>query len=436
MSATAIPTREYEETYLAAFAGANLPGGVRLGRTRQAAIERFGALGFPTTHNEAWKYTNLAPFLKTPYRPAPGSGFVIAESRVASPGSPRLIFVNGRFVPEVSSPVALAGLKISSLREALAGGAIEERIGSVAAFDKNALVALNTAMFQDGALVEIADGAALEAPVELLFVSVADGTPVVAFPRTLIVAGRDSQAQIVETYSGADRCFTNAVTEVLVADGAVIEHYKLQEESEAALHFGMLAVCQGASSSFFSHNIAFGGALARNEIAVILDGAGADCNLNGLYVTGGRQHIDNYTTLDHAQPHTTSHELYKGVLDGSSQAVFHGRIIVRPEAQKTDAIQRNKNLLLSDGAVINTKPQLEIYADDVKCTHGATVGQVDADAIFYLRSRGIPLEEARKLLTYAFTSEVIGAMKLESVRKWLGGRLFERLSRPAAEGAK
>jgi Fe-S cluster assembly protein SufD len=208
----------------------------------------------------------------------------------------------------------------------------------------------------------------------------------------------------------------------------VIEHYKLQEESEAALHFGMLAVRQGASSNFVSHNIAFGGALARNEIAVVLEGEGADCNLNGLYVTGGRQHVDNYTTLDHAQPHTTSHELYKGVLDGTSQAVFHGRIIVRPEAQKTDAIQRNKNLLLSDGAVINTKPQLEIYADDVKCTHGATVGQVDADAIFYLRSRGIPLAEARSLLTYAFTNEMIGTMKVESVRARLGPLLLRRLA--------
>jgi len=427
MSASVMSAREHEDAYLAAFAGATLPGGARLRRTRQAAIERFSALGFPTTHDEAWKYTNLAPFLKTPYQPAPPASFN-GELPAASPGAARLVFVNGRFAPELSKTQALAGLKLSRLRDAFTRRSIVDRIGATAAFDTNAMVALNTAMFADGALIEIADGAVLDAPVELLFVAAAEGA--VAYPRNLILAGRDSQARIVETYlsSGAAGYFTAAVTEVQAADGAVIEHYKLQEEGEAALHFGMLAVRQGVSSNFVSHNIAFGGALARNEIAVALGGEGADSNLNGLYVTGGRQHVDNYTTLDHAQPHTTSHELYKGVLDGASQAVFHGRIIVRPEAQKTDAIQRNKNLLLSDGAVINTKPQLEIYADDVKCTHGATVGQVDADAIFYLRSRGVPLEEARSLLTYAFTSEMIGAMKVESVRGRLGPLLMKRLA--------
>ena len=270
----------------------------------------------------------------------------------------------------------------------------------------------------------------LEAPIELLFLTAADGKPVVSYPRILIVAGRDSQAQIVETYRGFGGApyFTNAVTEVVVGDGAVLEHYKLQEEHEAALHFGMLAAKQGASSTFTSHNIALGAALARNEIAAVLDGEGADCNLNGLYLAARQQHVDNYTTLDHAKPHSTSHELYKGILDGKGQGVFHGRIIVRPDAQKTDAIQRNKNLLLSESAVINTKPQLEIYADDVKCTHGATVGQVDPEAVFYLRSRGIVLEEARRLLTYAFASEMTARMKVESIREHLGTALFTRLS--------
>jgi Fe-S cluster assembly protein SufD len=429
MASTTTPVREIEDAYVAAFASATLPGGARLERTRRDAIERFAALGFPTTHNEAWKYTNLAPFLKRGYRIAPPSGSVIYQSRVASPASPRLVFVGGRYAPEMSSRGALAGVKVSSLKEALAREEIAARIGSAAAFDQNALVALNTAMFEDGALIEIADGAVLEAPIELVFAA-GGGTPSVAYPRSLIVAGRESQAQIVETYLGSrDEYFTDAVTEVFAADGSVVEHYKLQEEGAAALHFGMLAVRQGASSNFFSHNVAFGAALARNEIAVTLDGEGAECNLNGLYVTAGRQHVDNYTTLDHARPHSNSRELYKGVLDGQSQAVFHGRIIVRPEAQKTDAVQRNKNLLLSDGAVINTKPQLEIYADDVKCTHGATVGQVDGDAIFYLRSRGVPLAEARSLLTYAFTSEIGSAMKVASIREWLEGRLRAQLVR-------
>jgi Fe-S cluster assembly protein SufD len=428
MSATVIAARDREEAYLAAYRRVEdaLPGGARLKRTRQAAIDRFAALGFPTTHNEEWKYTSLAPYLKTNYRPA------LAAPLAAGLPRATLVFVNGRFAPGLSTGRDLPGLKLSSLKDALArDAALEDRIGAAAAFEQNALAALNTAMFEDGAFLEIAAGAVIETPIELLFVSTG-AAPVAAWSRNLILAGRDSQAQVVESYRGTGECFTSAVTEVFAADGAVFEHYKLQEESESALHFGLLAVRQGANSNFVSHNIALGAALARNEIAVILDGEGADSKLNGLYLTTGRQHIDNYTTLDHAQPHTTSHELYKGVLDGKSQAAFHGRIIVRPEAQKTDAIQRNKNLLLSDGAVINTKPQLEIYADDVKCTHGATVGQVDPDAVFYLRSRGIALEQARKLLTYAFTSEMTSAMKVASVRERLGNVLFSRFS--GAEG--
>ena len=431
MSASVITVRENQEAYLADYAARweALPGGARLRRTRQDAIERFGRLGFPTTHNEEWKYTNLAPLLKTPYEPASANaGGASAPQR--GPGHLRLTFVNGRFAPELSYVREVRGLRLASLREAIAQGAIEERIGSCAAFEDNAMVALNTALFEDGAFLEIAAGTVLEAPIELLFLTAADGKPVVSYPRILIVAGRDSQAQIVETYRGFGGApyFTNAVTEVVVGDGAVLEHYKLQEEHEAALHFGMLAAKQGASSTFTSHNIALGAALARNEIAAVLDGEGADCNLNGLYLAARQQHVDNYTTLDHAKPHSTSHELYKGILDGKGQGVFHGRIIVRPDAQKTDAIQRNKNLLLSESAVINTKPQLEIYADDVKCTHGATVGQVDPEAVFYLRSRGIVLEEARRLLTYAFASEMTARMKVESIREHLGTALFTRLS--------
>jgi Fe-S cluster assembly protein SufD len=428
MSATVIPARENQEAYLLEYAARRdeLPGGARLRGIRQAAIERFSRLGFPTTHQEEWKYTNLAPFLKTPYEAAPASsGGAVPLQR--GPGRLRLTFVNGRFAPELSRLPSTPGLRLASFGN---GGEFEERAGSCAAFEDNALVALNTALFEDGAYVEIASGAVIETPVELLFLTTADSKPVVSYPRVLIVAGRDSQAQIVETYRGFGGApyFTNAVTEVLAGDGAVLEHYKLQEEHAGALHFGMLAARQGASSSFVSHNIALGAALARNEIAAVLEGEGADCNLNGLYLATGTQHVDNYTTLDHAKPHATSHELYKGILDGKGQGVFHGRIIVRPDAQKTDAIQRNKNLLLSETATINTKPQLEIYADDVKCTHGATVGQVDPDAVFYLRSRGVALEEARRLLTYAFTSEMTARMKVAAVREHLDTALFARLS--------
>ncbi len=421
-----------EEHWVAAFAArrGSLPGSPAVLALREAAIERFQALGFPTTHNEDWKYTNLAPFLRTAFEPArPVRHETIADRLAAAPfadlSAPKLVFVNGLPSPELSSLGGLdRAVKVRSLREA------SPRLGDAAVIDRNALAALNTAFFEDGALVEIAAGAVIEQPVHLVFVSADGGAPAVAYPRTLILAGRDSQAQVVETYISAHdgEAFTAAVTEVIAGDGAVLDHYKLQAENSRTLHFGLLAVRQGTSSQFASHNVALGAALARNEIHAVLEGEGADSNLNGLYVTTGRQHVDNHTTLDHARPHTTSHELYKGILDGASQGVFHGRIIVRPEAQKTDAIQRNKNLLLSEAAVINTKPQLEIYADDVKCTHGATVGQVDQDAVFYLRSRGIPLDEARALLTYAFTADVIDRIKIESIRSGLRDALFARLA--------
>jgi Fe-S cluster assembly protein SufD len=411
----------YEEAYLAAFRAREreLPGAADL---RRAAIESFARLGFPVTKNEAWKYTNLAPYLKIPYevaKPVPATavagrlrGFAFADL-----GCPRFVFVDGRCAPELSSGSA----PVWSLREA---GAVP---GRYAAFDGNAMVALNTAFFEDGAYIEIPDGAVLDAPILLLFISTGSGS--VSYPRNFIRAGRDSQASIIEGYAGFGEgpYFTNAVTEIAAAEGSVIEHYKLQMEGVQALHFGMLAVEQGAGSSFSSYNVALGSAMARSEISGVLAGEGAECVLNGLYLAGGRQHIDNYTTLDHARPHTTSRETYKGILDGKSQGVFHGRIIVRPQAQKTDAIQRNKNLLLSKDAVINTKPQLEIYANDVRCTHGATVGQVDQDSVFYLRSRGIALEEARRMLMYAFTSEILDRMRVEAVRARLGGALFGRI---------
>ena len=391
---------------------------------RQAAKERFDVLGFPTTKNEDWKFTNLAPFLKTLGAQA-GSAepLNLAAQPFADLRCPRLVFVNGRFAPELSS--APAGVKAGSLREALDSGGAGQ-VGRYADFEKNALVALNTAEFEDGALVEIGNGCVLDSPIHLLFVS----TGGAAYPRNLILAGRDSQATILETYLGLGEqpSFTCAVTELVAGDGSVISHLKLQDETTRALHWGMLRVEQGASSNFTSYNIALGAGLARNEIAAVLAGEGAECTLKGLYLATGRQHIDNYTTLDHAREHSTSHELYKGILDGDSHGVFHGRIIVRPEAQKTDAIQRNKNLLLSRGAVINTKPQLEIYADDVRCTHGATVGQVDQEAVFYLRSRGIGLAEARSLLTVAFTGEILEGIPVEVIRSRLATAISARLS--------
>jgi Fe-S cluster assembly protein SufD len=424
MATTVLPIHENQEAYAADYAlhEQDLPGPRDL---RRAAIQRFGVLGFPTTKNEDWKFTNLAPFLKTPYELAPRVAAESVRERLAAApftdlGCPRLVFLNGRYAAELSSPPR--GVRAGSLRENFERGAA----GLDVDFEQNAMAALNTAMFEDGAYVEIADGSILDAPIQLLFVA----TSGAAYPRNLILAGRDSQASLIESYVGlgAQPTFTNTVTKLVAGDGAVVSHIKLQTETMGALHWGLLRIEQGASSSVTAHNIALGAALARNEIVAVLAGEGADCKLNGLYFATGHQHIDNHTTLDHARAHSTSHELYKGILDGASHGVFHGRIIVRPEAQKTDAIQRNKNLLLSRDAVINTKPQLEIYADDVRCTHGATVGQVDQDAVFYLRSRGIGLEEARSLLTYAFTSDIIEGIPVEAIRSPLAAAIAKRLA--------
>src|SRR5262249_35960865 len=233
------------------------------------------------------------------------------------------------------------------------------------------------------------------------------GEPAVAHPRSLVVAGTSSQLTLVETYAGRDGevYFTNAVTEVVAGENAVLDHYKVQRESRAAFHVATTQVRQARSSNFSSHFIGLGGGLVRNEVRALLDAEGCECTVNGLYVAGGRQHADNHTVIDHARPHCASHELYKGILDGHAHGVFNGKIFVREDAQKTDAKQTNQTLLLSDDAVINTKPQLEIYADDVKCTHGATVGQLDAESLFYLRARGIGLDEARSLLIFAFAND-------------------------------
>jgi Fe-S cluster assembly protein SufD len=288
---------------------------------------------------------------------------------------------------------------------------------------------------QDGALIEIPEDEVIDRPIYVLYVSTGkrsgNGTqPTVSYPRTLVVVGRNAQVTLVEGYLGFDdsSCFTNAVTEVVVGEGAVVDYIKVQQESDAAYHVGNVQFHLGRSSSAHATTIAFGGVLAREDTGAVLDGEGGECTLNGLYVTADRQHVDNHTVVDHAKPHCSSRELYKGVLDGSSTGVFNGKIIVRQDAQKTDSKQSNKNLLLSEDSVINTKPQLEIFADDVRCTHGATIGQIDPDALFYLRSRGIGVNEARALLTQAFANDVLDKIRLKPLRSILKDRLLARLT--------
>ena len=403
---------------------------------RKAAIARFAELGFPTTRHEEWKYTAVAPIAKVPFtrvgddRPMFLSwalkrlGFGLSEGA-------RLVFVNGHYAREYSSLRALpGGVRAGNLAAALADDweRVEPHLARYARYQDHAFVALNTAFIEDGAFLYLPAGTVVGDPIHLVFISTARGTASASHPRNLIVAGHNSQATIVETYVGTDKAvyFTNAVTEVVVGENAAIDHYKLQRESEEAFHVATLEVHQGRSSNFGSHSIALGGALVRNDVNVVLDGEGSECTLNGLYMVTGQQHVDNHTRIDHARPHCLSRQLYKGVLDGKARGVFNGKIVVHPPAQKTDARQTNKNLLLSGDALIDTKPQLEINNNDVKCTHGSTIGRLDEDSIFYLRSRGIGEEMARSLLTYAFASEIINRIKVEPLRATLENLLVTR----------
>jgi Fe-S cluster assembly protein SufD len=308
---------------------------------------------------------------------------------------------------------------------------VEPHLARYARFEQNAFTALNTAFAEDGAFVYLPDGTSLKGPIHLLLLSTVPGEATVSHPRNLIVVGANSQVSLIESYVGLEggAYFTNAVTEISAGERSVIEHTKLEREGREGFHIATLDVHQGRGSSFVSSSIATGGALVRNDINVLFNGEGGDCTLNGLYVTGGDQHIDNHTSIDHAKPHCTSRELYKGILDGKSRGVFNGKIIVRKDAQKTNAHQTNKNLLLSQHALVNTKPQLEILADDVKCSHGATIGQLDEEALFYLRTRGIGSEAARNLLTYAFASDIVSRIKIQPIQCQLDLMLLRSLSR-------
>jgi Fe-S cluster assembly protein SufD len=413
----------------------------KLHRLRQAAIERFAELGFPTVRDEEWRFTNLAPLFKQPHSlPKRGAGEVtLAALAQLIPGFdawPRLVFVNGFHEPDLS---AVAGLPQGVTLASLAGvlqthpEQIEPHLGHYADYEESPFVALNTGFIRDGAFVSIAKGTVLPTPIQLVFVSTAPGQATVSHPRNLMVAGINSQATIIESFVGLGEevYFTNPVTEIVLGDNAILDHYKLQHESKSAFHIATKQVQLGRSSNFSSHSISFGAALARNDVNAYLADEGCECTLNGLYLADGTQLIDNHTRIDHAKANCASHELYKGILDGKAHGVFNGRIHVHQDAQKTDAKQTNKTLLLSDEAMIDAKPQLEIYADDVKCTHGATIGQLAAEAIFYLQTRGISKEQARGLLTFAFANDIIGRIKVEPLREQLERTLLDRQSLPA-----
>jgi Fe-S cluster assembly protein SufD len=309
-----------------------------------------------------------------------------------------------------------------------AGASIEPWLGRIAS--EGPFTDLNTAFFDGGIAIEIAPGAIIENPIHLVFTASEEESLAFTSPRVLFVAGAGSQSHLIETYLGtADVYWTNAVTEILVRDSALVDHTKMQQESTAGFHIQAVSVLQERASRFTSHNVAFGAALARTDLDVRFEGEGGECTLNGLFMGAGTQHLDNHTRIDHAKPHCSSRELYKGILSGKSRGVFHGTILVRKDAQKTDAIQTNKNLLLSREALVDSTPALEILADDVKCKHGSTIGQLDANALFYLRSRGLGETEARSLLIYAFAADVVERLRLAPIRQRLEAFLGQALLR-------
>lgn len=411
-----------------------------LASIRREAIEAFAAKGFPTTSDERWRATNVAPIARVPFAPAPhagGNGLSAESLERATYGiraSARLVFIDGRFSAELSAAgPLLAGVRAGSLARALRSDPdlLEPHLARYARPADHAFVALNTAFIEDGGFVRVPRGVVLDAPVHMIFVSKAAVEPTVRSPRNLVIAEESSSVTVVESYvrSGDALYFTNAVTEVVVGENAKVEHVKLQRESERAFHVAVLEARVGRSGTFASHSISLGGSLARTDIDVELVDEGADCTLNGLFMATGRQHVDHHTTIDHAMPRGTSRELYKGILDGSARGVFDGKIIVRPDATKTDARQTNRNLLLSEDSLIDTKPQLEILNDDVKCSHAATIGRLDEDALFYLRSRGIDRESARAMMTKAFASDVVAGIQLGSIRDGLDTEVSEWMAR-------
>lgn len=401
---------------------------------RSSAMERFEQLGFPTVHDEEWKYTNLAPLAKQGFVPASRLDKVsIDVARFVYPetASAHLVVVNGFLSEELSDKTGLENVVAIDLLTAVSDARYNKvaraYLARNAGYHNNGLAALNTAFLQSGLFLLVPKNTKIETPIQVTFLT--DGE-VASFPRLLVIAEEHSSATLIESFvsTGEQQYYTNAVAEIIVKEGARLEHYRVQQESEKAFHTSLTSAELGRSSSYDTTSINLGGRLARHDISVVMDNEGAECWVDGLYLVGADQHTDTHSVIDHQQPHCNSHQLYKGILDGNARAVFNGKIFVREGAQKTDAMQTNKNLLLSPQARVDTKPQLEIYADDVKCAHGAAVGQIDQDELFYLLARGINPELARSLLTYGFAEEVIEKIKVGSIKSQLDEIVLRQLN--------
>ena len=420
------------------FAGARVGEPSWVGRLREGAFARFEESGFPTTDDEDWKYTNVAPLARKAFLPAADrkvelesaavETFVSAEARRS-----RLVFVNGVYSPGHSSLEAIPEqVSVEELGAALAGEHGEvlwEHLGRLSGEGSDAFSALNTAFLGGGALLLVPKGVTVAAPLQLLFLTVAGEEEAVSFPRVLVVAGRDSRLDIIESYAalGDAEYFTDAVVEVFVGEGARVTHYKVQDEADRAFHVASTRAEVSKDGAYELTTVTLGARLSRHDIEVALTSQGAECRVDGLYIVGTGQHTDTHSLIDHREPNCASRQNYKGILDGKSRAVFNGRVYVHEGARGTDAQQSNKNLLLSADARVDTKPQLEIYNDDVKCAHGATVGQLEEEELFYLLSRGLHPDLARNLLTYGFAEEIVGNIKHESIRAQLDEAILNRL---------
>jgi Fe-S cluster assembly protein SufD len=402
---------------------------------RKAGISRFAEIGLPTVQHEDWRFTNVAPVGRLPFKPLLELADVtikLEQFHFTALPSSRLVFVNGHFSARLSSILPQDnGVQIGSMAAALGsdGMLLQKYLGRFAKADENGFSALNTAFFTDGAFIYVPAGKAVREPVHLLFISTAAEAGAAIHPRNLIIAERDTKLTVIESYVSTVQAgyVTNAIDEFVIGDNVSFEHCKFQDESRTAYHLATQHLHIGRGANVISHSFAFGAKLSRTNIRTALAGEGLDCILNGLYITRDEQLADHHMIVEHAKPHCNSHEYFNGILDDRSKGVFHGRILVQQEAQKTDAKQTNKNLLLSDDATANTKPQLEIYADDVKCTHGATIGQLNDESIFYLRARGIGADTARRILIHAFAGEIIDRVRCEPLREELDRLVWDRL---------
>jgi Fe-S cluster assembly protein SufD len=404
---------------------------------RRTALKVFNELDFPTTKNEEWKYTSIAPLLNHNFIPASGlkSGKVdtsiIEKFKIKGLQCCVVVLYNGVYSAELSDISSLpANVKVESLSDVIKNNPefILEHLGEYVKFE-NGFIALNTAFTNDGIVINVPDKTILEAPIHILNITGDNENEILAQPRNLIVTGKNCELTIIESYhSCSDNAnFTNVVTEIAAGENSHVDLYRIQVENEKSFNISRTQVEQKRSSVITVYTVTTGGALVRNDFHTVLDDENCNCNLYGLYLIDGTQHVDNHTLIDHAKPRCLSNELYKGVINDKAHAVFNGKVFVKKDAQKTNAYQSNKNILLSKEATVDTKPQLEIFADDVKCSHGATVGQLDEESLFYLRSRGIPKDSARSILIRAFANDIFDEINNDALHEYFNELVFEKL---------